>query len=94
MAAGSVPFRLAWLRSMPATTAPADAAQATLPRCRPPPPRSPTLPRALGWPPAQHPPRSPGAGRILFSFGPTFFSSGPTISSSVEFRLFCSVQFR
>jgi hypothetical protein len=30
----------------------------------------------------------------IFSFGPMFFSSGPTISSSVEFHPFCSVQFR
>jgi hypothetical protein len=36
-------------------------AQPTLPRCR----RPPTPPRALGRPPARHPPRGPGAGRHL-----------------------------
>jgi hypothetical protein len=30
----------------------------------------------------------------IFIFGTTFFSSGPTICSSVQFRSFCSVQFR
>jgi hypothetical protein len=30
----------------------------------------------------------------IFLIPDLFFSSGPTISSSVEFRLFCSVQFR
>jgi hypothetical protein len=31
---------------------------------------------------------------VIFSSGAIFFSSGPTISSSVQFRSFCSVQFR